>query len=115
MSRLREEDIKIGVTPKEVVYSEDKVTLYRFQPMVEQPLNIPVLIVYALVNRPFMVDLQADRSMVANLLKLGLDIYLIDWGYPTRADRWLTLEDYISGYIDNCVDFIRKKARFRQD
>lgn len=109
LSRLREADIEIGVTPKAVVYREDKVTLYRFKPVVEQPLSIPVLIVYALVNRPFMVDLQADRSLVANLLKLGLDIYLIDWGYPTRADRWMTLDDYINGYINNCVDFIRTK------
>ncbi len=109
LSRLREEDIEIGVTPREVVYQEDKIKLYRFGLMVEQPLSIPVLIVYALVNRPFMVDLQEDRSLVANLLKLGLDIYLIDWGYPTRADRWLTLDDYINGYIDNCVDFIRTK------
>ena len=107
LSQLREEDIEIGVTPKAAVYREDKVTLYRFQPVVEKPLGIPVLIVYALINRPFMVDLQANRSLVANLLKLGLDIYLIDWGYPTRADRWLTLDDYINGYINNCVEFIK--------
>ncbi len=44
-----------------------------------------------------------------NLLKLGLDLYLIDWGYPTRADRWLTLDDYINGYIDNCVDVLRDR------
>nr|WP_217651827.1 class III poly(R)-hydroxyalkanoic acid synthase subunit PhaC [Hydrococcus rivularis] len=109
LSRLREEDIEIGATPKEAVYREDKVILYRFKPMVEQPLSIPLLIVYALVNRPYMVDLQEDRSLVANLLKLGLDVYLIDWGYPSRADRWLTLDDYINGYINNCVDFIREK------
>jgi polyhydroxyalkanoate synthase len=109
LSGLKEEDIEIGVTPREVVYQEDKVILYHFQTKVEQPFSIPVLIVYALVNRPFMVDLQEDRSLVANLLKLGLDVYLIDWGYPTRADRWLTLDDYLNGYVNNCVDFIRKK------
>jgi len=107
LSGMREEDLEIGATSKEVVYREDKVTLYRFQSVVEQPLPIPVLIVYALVNRPLMVDLQTDRSLVANLLKLGLDVYLIDWGYPTRADRWLTLDDYVNGYINNCVDCIR--------
>ncbi|WP_019500502.1 class III poly(R)-hydroxyalkanoic acid synthase subunit PhaC [Pseudanabaena sp. PCC 6802] len=109
LSSLREEDIQIGVSPKEAVYREDKLVLYRFQPMVEQPLPIPVLIVYALVNRPFMVDLQEDRSLVANLLKLGVDVYLIDWGYPSRADRWLTLDDYINGYINNCVDVVRAR------
>lgn len=103
---LREKDIQLEVTPKKVIHQEDKVTLYRFTPSVEHSLNIPVLIVYALINRPYIVDLQADRSLVANLLKLGLDVYLIDWGYASRADRWLTLDDYINGYLNTCVDVI---------
>jgi polyhydroxyalkanoate synthase len=62
-----------------------------------------LLISYALVNRPYMVDLQEDRSLVRNLLNLGLDVYIIDWGYPERNDRWITLDDYVNGYIDACV------------
>lgn len=108
-SHLREEDIQIGVTPKQEVYREDKVVLYHFTPQVEHSLNIPILMVYALVNRPYIVDLQENRSFVANLLKLGIDVYLIDWGYPSRADRWLTLDDYINGYINNCVDVVRDR------
>lgn len=111
LSRLREEDIESGVSPKEIVYQEDKIILYRFKSQVEKPFPIPLLMVYALVNRPFMVDLEEGRSLVANLLKLGLDVYLIDWGYPTRADRWLTLDDYINGYVNNCVDFIRQQHK----
>jgi polyhydroxyalkanoate synthase len=106
---LNEDDIQVGFSAKEAVYQEDKIVLYRYAPVVENPLPIPILIVYALVNRPYMVDLQEGRSLVANLLKLGLDVYLIDWGYPTRADRWLTLEDYIAGYLDNCVEVIRQR------
>jgi polyhydroxyalkanoate synthase len=109
LSRLRDEDIEVGVSEKEIVYKEDKVILYHFKSQVEKTFSIPLLIVYALVNRPFMVDLQEGRSLVANLLKLGLDVYLIDWGYPSRGDRWLTLDDYLNGYINNCVDFISKK------
>ena len=107
LSRLREEDLEIGVTPKEEIYREDKVVLYRFlSDKAPTGERIPVLIVYALVNRPYIVDLQEGRSFVANLLKLGLDVYVIDWGYPSRADRWLTLDDYINGYINNCVDAV---------
>ena len=108
-SRLREEDLQVGVTPKEEIYREDNVVLYRYTPMVERPFPIPVLIVYALVNRPYMVDLQEDRSLVRNLLKLGIDVYLIDWGYPSRGDCWLTLDDYINGYLNNCVDNVRAR------
>jgi polyhydroxyalkanoate synthase len=114
LSRLREEDIQIGVTPKEEVYREDKVVLYRFTPKVEPSLNIPILIVYALVNRPYIVDLQEGRSLVANLLNLGMDVYITDWGYPSRSDRFLTLDDYINGYINNCVDVVRDRHNLEQ-
>src|SRR5574338_185003 len=109
LSRIRDKDIQVGVSPKEEIYREDNLVLYRFTPMVDQPFHIPILIVYALVNRPYMVDLQEDRSLVRNLLKQGMDVYLIDWGYPSRGDRWLTLDDYINGYINDCVDAVRER------
>jgi polyhydroxyalkanoate synthase len=114
LSRLREQDIQVGVSAKEPICREDKLVLYHFTPLVERPLSTPVLIVYALVNRPYVADLQEDRSLIRNLLELGLDLYLIDWGYPSRADYWLTLDDYINGYINNCVDVVRERHNLDQ-
>lgn len=110
LSSLSHEDVQVGTAPKEAVYREDKLTLYRYTPVVppEKLSKIPVLICYALVNRPNVADLQEDRSLIRNMVKLGMDVYLIDWGTPTRADRWLTLDDYINGYLDTCVDYIRE-------
>ena len=102
-------DLAVGATPKEAIYEEDKLVLYRFRPARKRADAIPVLIVYALVNRPYMVDLQEDRSIVRGLLEGGLDVYLIDWGYPDAGDRYLTLDDYINGYIDRCVDVLRQR------
>jgi len=107
MSKINEADIEIGTAPKHEVYREDKLVLYRYEPLVKKLISPPLLISYALVNRPYMVDLQENRSLVRNLLKLGVDVYLIDWGYPGPTERWLTLDDYINGYIDNCVNAIR--------
>jgi len=98
--------VELGTTPREVVYTEDKLTVWHFRGEKKPTAKTPLLICYALVNTPWMVDLQADRSMVHNLLEQGEDVYLIDWGYPDRADRWLTLEDYIDGYLDRCVDVV---------
>jgi polyhydroxyalkanoate synthase len=70
-----------------------------------------VILVYALVNRYYMLDLQPDRSLVRKLLDEGLDLYVIDWGYPTRADRYLTLDDYIEEYIDDCVEHVRESTK----
>jgi len=105
-------EISSGVTPKTAVYREDKLTLFRFNPPAEKVQSkTPLLIVYALVNRPYMTDIQENRSTVKGLLDAGQDVYLIDWGYPDRADRYLTLDDYINGYLDRCVDVIRERHR----
>ncbi|MBF0625552.1 MAG: class III poly(R)-hydroxyalkanoic acid synthase subunit PhaC [Magnetococcales bacterium] len=101
-------DVTPGVTEKEVVYEEDKLKLMHFKAKVPNPHGVPVLIIYALVNRPYMADLQDDRSTIKGLLENGLDVYLIDWGYPDPGDRYLELQDYIDGYIKNCVDHIRR-------
>ncbi len=102
-------EIDVAPTPKEEVYREDEMVLYHYRPAVKRPCKVPVMIVYALVNRPYMVDIQEDRSMVRNLLAQGMDVYLIDWGYPDRCERYLTLDDYINGYIDRAADAIRER------
>ncbi|HNA82101.1 MAG TPA: class III poly(R)-hydroxyalkanoic acid synthase subunit PhaC [Thiobacillaceae bacterium] len=106
-------EISSGVTPKTVVYQEDKLTLYRFENPNKGavPNKVPLLIVYALVNRPYMTDIQENRSTVRALMEAGQDVYLVDWGYPDRADRYLTLDDYINGYLDRCVDAICERHR----
>ncbi len=104
-------EVDIASTPKTAVYNEDKLTLYRYDRDTESTYKTPVLIVYALVNTYKMLDIQPDRSYIRNLLAAGLDVYLIDWGFPTKVDKYLSIDDYVNGYINNCVDFIRKKNR----
>ena len=106
---IRDEDVAIATTPKDEVWCQDKVTLYRYRPVTEQTVKTPVLIVYGMVGRYTMADLQEDRSLVRNLLNRGVDLYVVDWGNPSRADRWLTLDDYINGYLGECVEFIRER------
>jgi polyhydroxyalkanoate synthase subunit PhaC len=105
------EEIDVGTAPKELVYEENKLKLYHYEQKGKVTCKVPVLIVYALVNRQYMLDLQPDRSIIRNLLGHGMDLYIIDWGYPTKADMYLTLDDYIDGYLNNCVDFVRKTSK----
>ena len=109
LGQLDEADIKVGEAPKEEVMRVENMTLYRYTPVVENPHPVPLLISYALVNRPYMVDLQPDRSLVPNLLERGMDVYLIDWGYPRRGDRFRTLDDYINDYLDTFIDAVRER------
>ena len=101
---------EVGTTTKETVYSEDKLRLYHYAATSPQRVKTPLLIVYALVNRYYITDLDEKRSMIRKMLNQGIDLYLIDWGYADPADRYLDLEDYIQGYIDNCVDQVRQRS-----
>src|ERR1700684_512877 len=95
-----------GCSHKEQVWEAGKLKLYRYQPIARPSGGVPLLIVYALVNRPYMMDLQEDRSLIRGLLAAGVDVYLIDWGYPDGADRFTSLADYIEGYLAACVQWL---------
>ncbi|MFW6320688.1 MAG: class III poly(R)-hydroxyalkanoic acid synthase subunit PhaC [Halohasta sp.] len=108
-------EIDVGQTPSEVVYTENKLQLLHYTPEdagiePETRQDVPILIVYALINKPYILDLQPDRSVVRRLLEAGFDVYLIDWGEPSRLDASLTLEDYVTRYTDNCVDVVRERS-----
>jgi polyhydroxyalkanoate synthase subunit PhaC len=100
------QDPAIGTTPKDEIYRQDKLVLYRYRPLagVARKVQAPLLICYALVNRPYMMDLQEDRSLIRGLLREGIDVYLIDWGYPDGSDRYLTMADYVQRYLPACVE-----------
>jgi polyhydroxyalkanoate synthase len=109
-------DYRVAQTPADVVHSHDKMRLLRYRPdPAAGPLHpVPVLIVYALINRYIMLDLEPQRSFVQNLLAAGLDVYLIDWGRPSAADRFLDLGDYINGYLDEAVERVRQASGSHQ-
>ncbi len=104
-------DTEIAVTPYDVVYREDRVSLKHYKPKGPVRLKKPMLIVYALINRETMLDLQPGRSVVETLLEQGIELYMIDWGYPTKMDRFLTIDDDVNGYMDNIVDFILERHK----
>lgn len=106
---LEDLDTAIAQTPYEVVYQEDRVKLKHYLPRTKSRYKTPLLVTYALINRETMLDLQPGRSVVERFLDSGIDLYMIDWGYPTRKDRFLGFDDHINGYMDNIVDFIRER------
>lgn len=106
-------DTDISTTPYDIVYEEDRVRLKHYRPEKVQ-LKTPLLVIYALINRETMLDLQPSRSVVEILLAQGVEIYMIDWGYPTRKDQFLTIGDHVNGYISNIVDFICRENKVSQ-
>lgn len=110
----RSQRVRKGISPSEVVYEEDRLKLLHYLPDSPPRYRTPLVFVYALVNRPYILDLKKGRSVVANFVEAGFDTYLVDWGVPTPADRHLTLDDYINGYILNVMDFLRERTGVEQ-
>jgi polyhydroxyalkanoate synthase len=100
-----------GCSPREAIWQSGKLTLYRYRPITAGNGGVPLLIVYALVNRPYMMDLKEDRSLIRGLLSSGREVYLIDWGYPDGSDRFTTLADYIDRLLAECVAKVLKAHR----
>lgn len=104
-------EVDVAITPKTLVWQRDKVKLYHYDNPNKIKSKIPTIVSFAMLNRQDVLDLQPDRSLMKKLLQEGLDIYIMDWGYPTQADKFLTMEDYIYGYLDDAVNYIRKATK----
>ena len=53
-----------GRTPKATVWTKNKARLYRYEPEKEKKYPVPILIVYALINRPYVLDLIPNNSLI---------------------------------------------------
>jgi polyhydroxyalkanoate synthase len=92
-----------GRTPKEVVWSKNKAKLYRYEPAKEKRYPVPILFIYALINRSYVLDLMPNNSLIEYLVNQGFDVYMLDWGTPGDEDQSLTFENYILDYIPRAV------------
>jgi polyhydroxyalkanoate synthase len=95
----------IGRTPREAIWTLNKATLYRYTPVLpaEKRHPVPLLLVFALMNRASILDLRPGNSFVEHMLQRGYDVYLIDWGAPGPEDSHLGLEDYVLDYLPRAI------------
>jgi polyhydroxyalkanoate synthase len=103
------EDIQVGTTPNEVLYETRLFRLLHYRPIVNKTARIPLLVVYALINKSYILDLQPNKSWIRNLLSQGFDIYLLDWKSPANADKYTSFDDYVNYFIDDSVDILRNR------
>jgi polyhydroxyalkanoate synthase len=106
--------VRRGCSPSEVVYEEGRMKVLHYLSPEPPKYETPLVLVYALVNRPYILDIMPNKSVVGHFVRGGFDTYLIDWGVPTHADRYQTMEAYINGYLMNVIDFVREQAESTQ-
>ena len=91
---LTTDDAVLGASERDVVWTHRGVTLWRYR-STERSYPVPLLLVFALINRPAIFDLRPGASLVEYLLGEGFDVFLLDWGYPEEEDADTGLDDYV--------------------
>ncbi len=103
-----------GQTPKETVWTKNKAKLYHYQTEAEKKYETPILIVYALINRPYILDLMPGNSFIEYLTGEGYDVYMLDWGIPGDEDKDMSFEDYVLDYIPRAVRKVLRNSGAEQ-
>lgn len=109
----------IGRTPSEKICEIEKFSVFHYKRHSDENTsyevvssaggnNTPLLIIYAFINRHYILDLLPEVSVIRSLLDQGLDIFAADWGTPSAYDRSMTLGHFVNRYLDKSIDFIRK-------
>jgi poly(R)-hydroxyalkanoic acid synthase, class III, PhaC subunit len=99
--------ISVGDTPNDIVSETRLYRLLHYRSLVKGVSSTPILVVYALVNRSYVLDLQPNKSWIRHLLMQGFDVYLLDWKSPARIDKYVSFDDYVNSYIDDCVEIVQ--------
>src|SRR6202049_2927493 len=102
----------IAQTPKQLIWTLNKAKLYRYIPVLpkEQRHPVPLLMVFALMNRPYILDLRPGHSFVEFMINSGYDLYLLDWGAPGPEDKNLKFDDYTLEYMPRVIRKLKSIA-----
>lgn len=92
----------VGLTPADVVHEENKWRLLRYRSD-KRTFERPLLLVPSLINRHYVLDLMPQKSFVEWLLEQGWDVFIVDWGTPTRDDAYLEFSDFCDRYLHRAV------------
>ena len=103
--RVSSSHATVAQTPKQVIWTLNKAKLYRYIPVVPagQRHKVPLFLVFALMNKPYILDLRPGNSFIEYMVKQGYNVYLLDWGVPGPEDKELKFDDYVLDYLPRAI------------
>lgn len=103
------EEPRVGPTPYRVVYEKGAMRLLRYE-CPERRYKTPILFVYSLINRHYILDFLPGKSLIEFMLKRGFDVYAIDWGSAGEAERYLGWDDVLNGFLASAVRWVLRTS-----
>ena len=98
-------DFPVGQSPRDQIWALNKIKLYRYKPSrpADERHPVPLLLVFAAINKPFLLDMREGYSFIEFMVDEGFDVYLLDWGEPGVEDSDSVLDDYGSDYLPRAI------------
>lgn len=109
LQKLKDE-LSLAPSPKEVIFSQGSLRVYRFTPVKKRLHPVPLLIVPSLILRYYVMDLIKGHSLIQHLVEKGIDTYLLDWGEPGDEHGHLTFDYYVDTFLDRAVRRVMRRT-----
>jgi polyhydroxyalkanoate synthase subunit PhaC len=97
----------LGTTPGKVVFRNRLLEVVHYTPTREKVFETPIVIVTPWINKFYILDLNAKKSMVKFLVDQGYDVYITSWKNPTADMRDVTFDDYLTEGIGRLIETAR--------
>lgn len=89
----------LSPTPRALLYTENSISVYRYISPAKKIIQRPVLVIPSLINKPCLMDLLKDESFIGGLIERGASVYMLEWGENIQAQRNISFEHYLRGYM----------------
>ncbi|MCW2536702.1 MAG: Polyhydroxyalkanoate synthase, partial [Modestobacter sp.] len=97
----------LGVTPGAVVHRNEVIEVIQYAPTTASVRQRPLVIVPPPIVRFYFLDLRPGRSFVEYAVSQGLQVFMISWRNPTKAQAAWDLDTYAGAIVD-AIDVARE-------
>src|SRR5262249_10739556 len=97
----------VGVTPGQVAFRHEVVEIIESAPATPAVRSVPLLLVWSLINRFYVLDLAPGRSFVEYAVSRGIRVFATSWRNPTRAQAHWDLDTYAQALLE-AMDAVRE-------
>ena len=97
----------VGATPGEVVWRNEVLEIIQYTPTTPTVRTVPLLVVWSVINRHYILDLGKDRSFIEYAVGQGLQVFVTSWRNPTAEQADWNLDTYAQALLD-ATDAIRE-------
>ncbi len=96
----------LATTPGKVVFRNDLIELLQFMPATEQVHRTPILMVPAWINKYYILDLTAEKSLVRWMVNQGYTVFVVSWVNPDESLAGKEFENYLTEGVIAALDAV---------